>query len=130
MLAHFLTIYPSLWATEDQEKRDCQINSQLEENASLLEQLSQEQHERLSRQLPATLNSLPPPSQQELQLGKSLCFKNCKRTLGLSYSWQKILHLRMPFIYYSNHMDMEKYAYQAGEISLGWQQMNRGKDTS
>ncbi|XP_050700060.1 bromodomain-containing protein 7-like isoform X2 [Eriocheir sinensis] len=53
---------------EDQEKCDTQINSQLEENATLLEQLSQEQHERLSRPLPASLNNLPPPSQQELQL--------------------------------------------------------------
>ena len=57
-------------ATEDQEKRDIKINSQLEENASLLEQLSREQHERLSRPLPASLNNLVTPSQQELQLGE------------------------------------------------------------
>lgn len=53
---------------EEHEKRDTQINSQLEENATLLEQLSREQHERLSRPLPASLNNLAPPSQQELQL--------------------------------------------------------------
>ncbi|MPC32744.1 hypothetical protein E2C01_026071 [Portunus trituberculatus] len=53
---------------EDQEKRETQINSQLEENATLLEQLSREQHERLSRPLPASLNNLAVPSQQELQL--------------------------------------------------------------
>ncbi|KAG0724002.1 Bromodomain-containing protein 7 [Chionoecetes opilio] len=59
---------PVLEYLQEQEKRDTQINSQLKENANLLEELSREQHERLSRPLPASLNNIAPPSQQELQL--------------------------------------------------------------
>ncbi|XP_042218426.1 bromodomain-containing protein 7-like isoform X2 [Homarus americanus] len=53
---------------EDQEKRESQINTQLEENAVLLENLAKEQKDRLSRQRPSNLNNLPHPSPQELKL--------------------------------------------------------------
>lgn len=55
--------------TEEQEKRDNQISAQLEENATLLENLAKEQKDRLSRPLPANLNNVVHPSPQELKLG-------------------------------------------------------------
>ena len=46
------------------------INTQLEENANLLESLAKEQKDRLSRPLPANLNNIHQPSTQELKLGR------------------------------------------------------------
>lgn len=51
------------------EKRESVINSQLEENANLLESLAKEQKERLSRPAPTNLNNVPNPSSKELNLG-------------------------------------------------------------
>lgn len=53
---------------EEQEKRENQINAQLEENATLLENLAKEQKDRLSRPLPSNLNNVPHASPQELKL--------------------------------------------------------------
>ncbi|KAK3881362.1 hypothetical protein Pcinc_014194 [Petrolisthes cinctipes] len=53
---------------EDQDKREKQINSQLDENATLLVSLAMEQKERLSRPLPPVLNNMPQPTTQELKL--------------------------------------------------------------
>ncbi|XP_069180388.1 bromodomain-containing protein 7-like isoform X2 [Procambarus clarkii] len=53
---------------EDLDRRENQINTQLEENAVLLENLAKEQKDRLSRQRPTNLNNLPHPSPQELKL--------------------------------------------------------------
>lgn len=54
---------------EELEKRESVINSQLEENANLLESLAKEQKERLSRPAPTNLNNVPNPSSKELNLG-------------------------------------------------------------
>ncbi|XP_064111605.1 bromodomain-containing protein 7-like isoform X1 [Macrobrachium nipponense] len=53
---------------EDRQKRETMINSQLEENANLLESLAKEQKDRLSRPLPTNLNNIAQPSTQELKL--------------------------------------------------------------
>ncbi|ROT73895.1 Bromodomain-containing protein 7 [Penaeus vannamei] len=53
---------------EEMEKRESVINSQLEENANLLESLAKEQKERLSRPAPTNLNNVPNPSSKELNL--------------------------------------------------------------
>ncbi|XP_076040452.1 bromodomain containing 7/9 isoform X9 [Oratosquilla oratoria] len=53
---------------ENAEKQEKIVKAQLSENAQLLEKLSKEQQERLSRPPPTNLNSLPQPSSQELQL--------------------------------------------------------------
>lgn len=62
----FISLSPTV---EEQDKREKQINTQLDENATLLVSLAMEQKERLSRPLPPTLNSMPQPTTQELKLG-------------------------------------------------------------
>lgn len=60
--------------TEELEKRETVINTQLEENANLLDSLAKEQKERLSRPVPASLTTLPNPTSKEINLGKDYFF--------------------------------------------------------
>lgn len=60
------------------QKRETVINSQLEENANLLESLAKEQKERLSRPVPTNLNNLPNPTSKELNLGRIIFYFSFK----------------------------------------------------
>lgn len=70
---------------EELEKRESVINSQLEENANLLESLAKEQKERLSRPAPTNLNNVPNPSSKELNLGMILINTGLKEEFLIMY---------------------------------------------